>query len=77
MLFVNKLIFSQNQNTNLLNPKPNASDFCLVVFQAGFLKKAPRLEKLVKKNQNGQMCYMENHFDKRLNPTLLVEDAKV
>jgi epoxyqueuosine reductase len=25
---------------------------------------------------NGQMGYMENHFDKRLDPTLLVEDAK-
>ena len=22
------------------------------------------------------MAYMENHFDKRLNPTLLVDDAK-
>jgi epoxyqueuosine reductase len=25
---------------------------------------------------NGQMAYMENNFDKRLDPTLLVEDAK-
>jgi epoxyqueuosine reductase len=25
---------------------------------------------------NGQMSYMENHFDKRLNPTLLVDGAK-
>ncbi len=25
---------------------------------------------------NGQMIYMENHFDKRLNPTLLVDGAK-
>jgi epoxyqueuosine reductase len=25
---------------------------------------------------NGQMSYMENNFDKRLNPTLLVDDAK-
>jgi epoxyqueuosine reductase len=24
----------------------------------------------------GQMSYMENHFDKRLNPTLFVDDAK-
>ena len=47
------------------------------VSKAGFLEEeAPRLEKWLKKNQNGQMSYMENHFDKRLNPTLLVEDAK-
>jgi epoxyqueuosine reductase len=25
---------------------------------------------------HGQMSYMENHFDKRLNPTLLVDGAK-
>ncbi|PKH66416.1 tRNA epoxyqueuosine(34) reductase QueG [Flavobacterium sp. ALD4] len=47
------------------------------VSKAGFLEEeAPRLEKWLKKNQNGQMSYMENHFDKRLNPTLLVEGAK-
>jgi epoxyqueuosine reductase len=25
---------------------------------------------MVKKNQNGQMSYMENHFDKRLNQSI-------
>lgn len=39
-------------------------------------QEAPRLENWLKKNRNGQMSYMENHFDKRLNPTLLVDDAK-
>ena len=37
---------------------------------------APKLEQWLKKGQHGKMTYMENHFDKRLNPTLLVEDAK-
>ena len=37
---------------------------------------APRLEKWLNQNQHGQMSYMENHFDKRLNPNLLVDDAK-
>jgi epoxyqueuosine reductase len=47
------------------------------ISKAGFLEEeAPRLESWLKKNQNGQMSYMENYFDKRLNPTLLVEDAK-
>ncbi len=47
------------------------------VSKAGFLEEeAPRLEIWLNKNKNGQMSYMENHFDKRLNPTLLVEDAK-
>ena len=44
---------------------------------AGFLEnEAPRLEKWLKNNSHGQMTYMENHFDKRLDPTLLVDGAK-
>lgn len=47
------------------------------ISKAGFLEEeAPRLESWLNKNQHGQMSYMENHFDKRLNPTLLVDDAK-
>ena len=47
------------------------------ISKAGFLEQeAPRLEKYLKNNYNGQMTYMENHFDKRLDPTLLVDDAK-
>ncbi|MFH6933510.1 tRNA epoxyqueuosine(34) reductase QueG [Flavobacterium sp. YO12] len=47
------------------------------ISKAGFLEQeAPRLEKYLKNNYNGQMAYMENHFDKRLDPTLLVDDAK-
>jgi epoxyqueuosine reductase len=47
------------------------------ISKAGFLEEdAPRLENWLKNNRNGQMSYMENHFDKRLNPTLLVDDAK-
>ncbi|WP_286971324.1 tRNA epoxyqueuosine(34) reductase QueG [Flavobacterium sp. UBA4854] len=47
------------------------------ISKAGFLEKeAPRLENWLKNNRNGQMAYMENHFDKRLDPTLLVDDGK-
>jgi epoxyqueuosine reductase len=47
------------------------------ISQAGFLEEeAPRLENWLNKNMNGQMSYMENNFDKRLNPTLLVDGAK-
>jgi epoxyqueuosine reductase len=47
------------------------------ISKAGFLEEdAPRLENWLNYNRNGQMSYMENHFDKRLNPTLLVDDAK-
>ena len=47
------------------------------ISKAGFLEEeAPRLEHWLNQNQHGEMKYMENHFDKRLNPTLLVDDAK-
>ena len=47
------------------------------ISKAGFLEEeAPRLESWLNKNHHGQMSYMENHFDKRLNPTLLIDDAK-
>lgn len=47
------------------------------IAKADFLEKeAPRLEQWLKKNHHGEMGYMENHFDKRLDPRLLVENAK-
>ena len=47
------------------------------ISKAAFLEEeAPRLESWLNKNHHGEMKYMENHFDKRLNPTLLVDDAK-
>ena len=47
------------------------------ISKAEFLEQeAPRLEKWLNENKHGQMSYMENHFDKRLDPTLLVDGAK-
>ena len=47
------------------------------VSQAEFLEEeAPRLEKWLEANMHGNMRYMENHFDKRLDPRLLVDGAK-
>ena len=47
------------------------------ISKASFLEEeAPRLESWLNNNRHGQMSYMENHFDKRLNPTLLVDGAK-
>jgi epoxyqueuosine reductase len=47
------------------------------ISKAGFLEQeAPRLENWLNNQMQGQMQYMENHFDKRLDPTLLVDGAK-
>ncbi len=47
------------------------------ISKAEFLEEeAPRLEKWLKEGRHGEMTYMENHFDKRLDPTLLVPGAR-
>lgn len=47
------------------------------ISKAEFLEEeAPRLEYYLKNNMNGKMGYLENHFDKRLDPTLLVPGSK-
>lgn len=47
------------------------------ISKADFLEEdAPRLEQWLRNNHHGAMSYMENYFDKRLDPRLLVEGAK-
>ena len=47
------------------------------VAKAEFLKdEAPRLEEWLKHGYHGSMAYMENHFDKRLDPRILVPGAR-
>ncbi len=67
-----------SKNTTLV--KRLASDlgfqFC-GISKAGFLENdAKNLETWLKNGFHGEMKYMENHFDKRLDPTLLVEGSK-
>lgn len=47
------------------------------ISKAEFLEEeAPRLENWLNSNMHGEMGYMENHFDKRLDPTVLVPRSK-
>ncbi len=50
--------------------------FCGIA-KAEFLEdEAPRLAEWLKRGYAGKMSYLENHFDKRLDPTLLVPGAR-
>lgn len=50
--------------------------FCGVA-KAEFLEEeAPKLEKWLSQGMHGEMAYMANHFDKRLDPRKLVDGAK-
>ncbi len=55
----------------------NHGFFFCGISEAGFLsEEAPRLENWLSENRHGDMGWMENHFEKRLDPTLLVPGAK-
>ena len=47
------------------------------ISKASFLnEEAPRFDSWLKDNMNGSMSYMENHYDMRLDPRVLVPGAK-
>ncbi|MBI4930064.1 MAG: tRNA epoxyqueuosine(34) reductase QueG [Bacteroidetes bacterium] len=68
--------FSRNTSLIKQESKRLGFDFC-GISKADFLEEeAPRLEKWLKKEKQGKMSYMENHFDMRLDPRVLVPGAK-
>ncbi|WP_133943493.1 tRNA epoxyqueuosine(34) reductase QueG [Epilithonimonas xixisoli] len=69
---------NQEKYSSLIKSKALAFGFqSCGISKADFLEEeAPNLEKWLKNNFNGEMRYMENHFDKRLDPRLLVEGSK-
>ena len=66
------------KNTELIKTEAKRLGFLSCgISKAEFLEEeAPRLERWLNQNMHGEMQYMENHFDKRLDPTKLVEDSK-
>jgi len=72
------LINNKEKYTQLIKTEAQRLGFLSCgISKAGFLEtEAPRLEHWLNQNHQGEMKYMENHFDKRLDPTLLVDDAK-
>ncbi len=74
----NLAVLNQQQHTRFVKAEAKrlGFDFC-GISKAGFLEEeAPRLEKWLAANKHGEMKYMENYFDKRLDPRLLVDGAK-
>lgn len=67
-----------SQHSQLIRQEAKRLGFDYVGFsKAAFLEEeAPRLESWLNKDMHGKMSYMENYFDKRLDPTLLVPGAK-
>ncbi len=66
------------QLTNQIKTKAEELGFLMcAVAKAGFMDtEAKNLENWLNQNYHGNMSYMANHFDKRVDPTLLVRGAK-
>jgi len=69
---------TKQKHTDLIKTEAKRLGFLSCgISRAEFLEgEAPRLEKWLKNEMHGDMQYMENHFDKRLDPTKLVEGSK-
>ncbi len=81
--FYQKLIFAlmfstKTQHSKLIKQEAQRLGFMSCgIAKADFLAdEAPRLAQWLKENNHGEMSYMENHFDKRLDPRRLVDGAK-
>jgi epoxyqueuosine reductase len=71
-------LINTQYHTNFIKQKAHALGFSHCgISKAEFLKEeAPRVETWLSRNYQGKMSYLENYFDKRLDPTLLVPGAK-
>ena len=67
-----------SDHTSLIKQKALDLGFMFCgISKADFLEEeAKQLDQWLKNGNHGKMSYMENHFDKRLDPRLLVDDAK-
>ncbi|MGB4401160.1 MAG: tRNA epoxyqueuosine(34) reductase QueG [Daejeonella sp.] len=71
-------MINKTEYTSFIKAEANRLGFLSCgISKAGFLEdEAPRLETWLNNGAHGEMSYMENHFDKRLDPTKLVDGAK-
>lgn len=74
----NRTLTDIRQRTQFIKATAHQLGFSFCgISKAEFLsEEAPRLEAWLRRGYQGKMGYLENYFDKRLNPTLLVPGAK-
>ena len=74
----NRALTNLTQRTSFIKATADKLGFSFCgISKAEFLhEEAPRLEQWLKRGLHGKMAYMENFFDKRLDPTLLVPGAR-
>ena len=72
------LLNLKSQHTNIVKQTAHQLGFSFVgIAKARQLdEEARKLEEWLNRGYHGKMSYMENHFDKRIDPTKLVPGAK-
>ncbi|CAG0959932.1 Epoxyqueuosine reductase [Flavobacteriales bacterium] len=68
---------SISERTHILKELAKELGFeCCGISAVGYLKEeAPRMKTWLQEGKHGKMQYLENYFEKRMNPSLLVEGA--
>lgn len=71
-------MLTSREKADLVKAKAHELGFLACgIARAGFLEEeAPRLERWLREGKHGEMAYMANHFDLRLDPRKVVEGAK-
>ena len=71
-------LMDKNQLTNFIRDQAKSLGFLQVSFAKAeeMTEEARNLESWLNKNYQGKMAYLENHFDKRIDPRKLVDGAK-
>ncbi|MCC7502719.1 MAG: tRNA epoxyqueuosine(34) reductase QueG, partial [Flavobacteriales bacterium] len=66
------------ERSDLIKSKAHELGFlaCGVARAEYLVEEAPRLERWLREGKHGEMGYMANHFDMRLDPRKLVPGAK-
>ncbi|MDR3273134.1 MAG: tRNA epoxyqueuosine(34) reductase QueG [Flavobacteriaceae bacterium] len=69
---------TRQQLTQFIKQKAKELSFsdCRVAKSEYLAEEAPKLESWFRKGYQGEMSYLERHFEVRLNPSLLVDGAK-
>jgi len=73
-----KKAIQKKRNTAIVKTEAKALGFNFTgISKAAFLEEdAPRMEKWLNQGMHGNMSYLANHFEKRLDPRKLVDNAK-
>lgn len=75
-MMVQDLILQERSRLVKALARESGFDFCGISKAVFLEEQAPRLESWLRQNYQGEMAWMANHFDKRLDPRKLVDGAR-